>query len=281
MSLPPLPPITLGRWRHHKGLDYEVLGVVRHSETLEPLVLYRPLYNDSGTWVRPYSMFLETIEVNGQMKPRFARVEAQAGAPTRRLFIANKNYSSWSLRPWVLLKHLGVPFEEVLLPFGDAAPFRAASPTGKVPCLQSDGLTVWDSLAIVEHLAESVPGVWPASSEARSWARSASAEMHSGFAELRSRCSMNCGLRVQLHEWPPALLQQWQRVDAFFAPVAFRAQTYAPALSATAQAYVQRLLDLPAMRQWYQEALAEPWRDEPHEQDTLALGRVLADERRA
>ena len=74
MNLPPLPPITTGRWRHYKGLDYEVLGVVRHSETLEPLVLYRPLYNDSGTWVRPYAMFLEMVEVDGVKRPRFERV---------------------------------------------------------------------------------------------------------------------------------------------------------------------------------------------------------------
>ena len=71
MTLPPLPTIALGRWRHYKGLDYEVLGVVRHSETLEPLVLYRPLYKDSGTWVRPYAMFLERVEINGRLQPRF------------------------------------------------------------------------------------------------------------------------------------------------------------------------------------------------------------------
>ncbi len=71
MNLPPLPPITLGRWRHYKGLDYEVLGVVRHSETLEPLVLYRPLYNDSGTWVRPYAMFLESVVIDGRLRARF------------------------------------------------------------------------------------------------------------------------------------------------------------------------------------------------------------------
>lgn len=73
-DLQPRPPITPGRWRHYKGLDYEVLGVVRHSETLEPLVLYRPLYKDSGTWVRPYGMFLEMVEVDGVMRPRFERV---------------------------------------------------------------------------------------------------------------------------------------------------------------------------------------------------------------
>jgi len=73
--LPPLPPIPLGRWRHYRGLDYEVLGVVRHSETLEPLVLYRLLYNDSGTWVRPYAMFRETVELEGTRQPRFAKID--------------------------------------------------------------------------------------------------------------------------------------------------------------------------------------------------------------
>ena len=81
MTLPPLPTIALGRWRHYKGLDYEVLGVVRHSETLEPLVLYRPLYNDSGTWVRPYAMFLETVEVDGQRRPRFECLAAKPAHP--------------------------------------------------------------------------------------------------------------------------------------------------------------------------------------------------------
>ena len=80
-DLPTLPPITPGRWRHYKGLDYEVLGVVRHSETLEPLVLYRPLYNDSGMWVRPYAMFLESVEVEGRLRPRFERVLTSSVEP--------------------------------------------------------------------------------------------------------------------------------------------------------------------------------------------------------
>ena len=228
-----------------------------------------------------------------------------------RLYIANKNYSSWSLRPWVLMRQLGLDFEEVLVPFGpDAATtFRAFSPTGKVPCLVDGPLTVWDSLAIVEYLAEKVPGVWPGDVAARAWARSASAEMHAGFGAVRHYCSMSCGLRVRLHALPAApaaeLAAQWARldglwceglerfggpflggatftaVDAFYAPIAFRAQTYSPTLSGPAQAYVERLLKLPAMRQWYAEALAEPWRDEPHDAEILSLGTVLSDERRS
>ena len=228
-----------------------------------------------------------------------------------RLYIANKNYSSWSLRPWVLMTHLGIPFEEVLVPFGPEAPqaFRAFSPTGKVPCLVDGVLTVWDSLAIAEYLAERAPRVWPHDAAARAWARSASAEMHSGFAAVRHYCSMSCGLRVRLHPLPDAqaqeLASQWGRidalwcqglerfggpflagaaftaVDAFYAPVAFRAQTYGPELSGPAQAYAERLLALPAMRQWYKEALQEPWRDEPHDAEILSLGDVISDERRS
>lgn len=228
-----------------------------------------------------------------------------------RLYIANKNYSSWSLRPWVLMKHLGIEFEEVLVPFGpdSGAAFRAFSPTGKVPCLVDGGLTVWDSLAIAEYLAEHQPAVWPLDRVARAWARSASAEMHAGFGAVRHYCSMSCGQRVKLRPLPAEkateLAAQWGRidqlwregidrfggpflagsafcaVDAFYAPVAFRAQTYGPALSAVAQGYVQRLLALPAMQQWYQEALAETWRDEAHEADIRAVGEITRDDRRS
>ena len=104
------------------------------------------------------------------------------------LYIANKNYSSWSLRPWLLMRELGLPFEEKLTPFaGHDTPdaFRAFSPTGKVPCLVDGPTVVWDSLAITEYLAERFPHVWPAQAEARAWARCAAAEMHSGFPALR------------------------------------------------------------------------------------------------
>ena len=116
------------------------------------------------------------------------------------LYIANKNYSSWSLRPWVLMRALGIPFDETLVPFlgGVGAnwdAFRAFSPTGKVPCLRDGDAVVWDSLAIAEYLAERHAGVWPADPRARAWARCAAAEMHSGFPGLRSVCTMNCGVR--------------------------------------------------------------------------------------
>ncbi len=221
-----------------------------------------------------------------------------------QLFIGNKNYSSWSLRPWVLLKQLGMPFEERLVPFGAAdgvSTFSEFSPTGRVPCLVDGGLTIWDSLAITEYLAELNAHVWPQDRAGRAWARSVSAEMHSGFSNIRNTCTMNCGLRVKLFEWSPALLAEWRRLDdlwcegisrfggpflagpqftaadAFFAPVAFRSQTYSPPLSSPAAAYLLRLRQLPPMVSWYESALQEAWRDPAHEQEAKAAGEWLQD----
>jgi glutathione S-transferase len=215
------------------------------------------------------------------------------------LYIGNKNYSSWSLRPWVLLRELAIPHREVVVPFGGSAnphAFRAFSPTGKVPCLVDGSVTVWDSLAITEYIGERHAGVWPAEIGARAWARSAAAEMHSGFFGLRNACSMNCGVRVALGSIAPALARDLARleqlwadglsrfggpflagarfsaVDAFFAPVAFRIQTYEPPLDDTARRYAAQLLALPSMQAWYAAALAEPWRDAEHEAEARAAG---------
>jgi glutathione S-transferase len=222
------------------------------------------------------------------------------------LYIANKNYSSWSLRPWVLLSELAIPFEEKLTPFQHGTSsswtaFRTFSPSGKVPCLHDGDTTVWDSLSIVEYVAERHPSVWPVDNHARAWARSAAAEMHSGFEALRSTCPMNCGIRLQLGATPPALerdltrLQElWNEglkrfggpylageaftaVDAFFAPVVFRIQSYGLTVDATSQAYVRRMLALPSMQRWYAAALKELWRDPDHEQETLRSGTLLED----
>ncbi len=220
------------------------------------------------------------------------------------LYIANKNYSSWSLRPWLLLKQLQIPFNERLVPFGsiaDPGGFRTFSPSGRVPCLVHDDLIVWDSLSIVEYIAEVDPLAWPQTPRARAWARSASAEMHSGFSNIRNICTMNCGLRVRLKQVTPALEREWSRadelwrqglssfggpflsgpsftaVDAFFAPLAFRAQTYSPSISPEASAYVDRLLSLPHMADWYHAALQEVWRDDEHEQEARAAGEWLVD----
>lgn len=132
------------------------------------------------------------------------------------LYIANKNYSSWSLRPWLLLRALGIPFQERMLPFGDESlwrPFRERCPSGKVPCLVDGKMTVWESLAIVEYLAERHEGVWPADPEQRAWARSAAAEMHAGFAALRAICTMNVGLRVELAQITPELQRDIERIS--------------------------------------------------------------------
>ncbi len=220
------------------------------------------------------------------------------------LYIGNQNYSSWSLRPWVLMRELGIAFQERKLRFGDAPSwerYRRVCPSGKVPCLIDADRTVWDSLAIVEYLAENHDGVWPQDPEARAWARSAAAEMHSGFTELRSRCSNSCGIRARLKEFPPALEREIARLgtlwndglrkfggpflggqaftaaDAFYAPVAFRIQTYGLSLDATCMAYVERLLALPSMREWYAAALAETWRDLPHDAEIEQRATITED----
>jgi glutathione S-transferase len=224
-----------------------------------------------------------------------------------QLYIANKNYSSWSLRPWVLMREAGIEFEEHLIPFGGAAwqDFLELSPSGKIPCLVDGSTLVWDSLAITEYLAERHRRVWPQEAAARAWARSAAAEMHSGFAELRTRCSMTCGVRLRLKETPAALRRDIARletlwsdglerfggpflaaasftaVDAFFAPVAYRVQTYGLELIPAAAAYARRLLEVPAMRQWYAAAIAENFRDAPHEAEMLESAAVLEDLRAA
>ncbi|WP_280567289.1 glutathione S-transferase family protein [Chromohalobacter sp. 296-RDG] len=223
-----------------------------------------------------------------------------------QLFIANKNYSSWSMRAWVALEALGIPFEEELTPFKGAGPqtdFMSFSPSAKVPCLHEGDNVVWDSLAIIEYVAEAYPDLWPQSRAARAWARCATAEMHSGFPALRDECSMNCALRIALGTPSEALQEDLARldalwceglkrfggpwlagdrftaVDAFFAPVAVRIHGYGLPLGETALLYAQRLLEHPSVADWITQGIAEPWIDEPHEQDCLRGRRVLEDRR--
>lgn len=223
-----------------------------------------------------------------------------------KLYIANKNYSSWSLRPWILMHEQGIAFEEIITPFadnGDPSIFKKFSPTGKVPCLEDEGTLIWDSLAICEYLAEKNPKCWPKDRSARAWARSASAEMHSGFQTLRTQCQMNCGLRVTLNQIDDSLRADIERlselwcdglrrfggpflagttytiVDAFFAPVVFRVQTYGLSLAAPAQAYVKHILGLPSMQRWYDEAMREVWRKKIYEDSVASYGVITADER--
>jgi glutathione S-transferase len=210
-----------------------------------------------------------------------------------QLYIGNKNYSSWSLRAWVLLRQPGIHFEEILLHLDKQAdsPFKRTlaglSPAGRVPVLVDDGFTVWDTLAIAEYVAESFPQhrLWPADRRARARARSLCAEMHSGFSALRSLCPMNIELAMpelgpKLVAAEPALKSDLARIDsmwetelrahggpflfgsftvadAFYAPVCARIQTYRLPVGDAARAYVQHILALPAMRQWCDDARAE------------------------
>jgi glutathione S-transferase len=220
------------------------------------------------------------------------------------LYIGNKNYSSWSLRPWILLTALDIDFKEVVVPFDDGGSwekFRHFSPTGLVPCLHDGDVVVWESLSIVEYIAESYGQAWPTDQTARAWARSATAEMHAGFNHLRNECAMTVGLRIRLHRQSAELdrdmtrlAELWQQgletfggpflagnqftaVDAFYAPVVFRIQTYGLELPAVAKAYVDHMLDQPAMQKWTAQALAENFREPSHEEEIRACGEWLQD----
>ncbi|KAK1717335.1 glutathione S-transferase domain-containing protein [Colletotrichum acutatum] len=221
------------------------------------------------------------------------------------LYIANKRYSSWSMRPWVLLKALNVPFEERLQTFvaGLRQPaFLSFSPSGKVPTLQDGDTTVWDSLAIVEYIAEDHPAAWPQDKVARAFARSAAAEMHTGFEAIRDQCSMNVALRIDLGGPPDAALQrdldrleelwvegltrfggpylagaEFSAADAFFAPVATRIRTFGLKVSEPAMKYVETLLEHPAVNQWVVEGIAETAREPYHEKDVLRGRKVIKD----
>lgn len=223
------------------------------------------------------------------------------------LITANRNYSSWSLRPWVLMKALGIAFEDQVEPFSNPInydEFRSFSPTGQVPALLDEGRTVYDSLGITLYLADRHEGVWPTDPDARAWAQCAAAEMHSGFSALRNDCTMNVGVRVAPKPPSGALRLDVSRirelfaeglsrfggpflagdrftaVDAFFAPVAFRIRTYGLDVGA-GQAWVDHMLAQPAMLDWERQALAESWREESHEAELMAAGVITADYRTA
>ena len=204
-----------------------------------------------------------------------------------KLIIGNKNYSSWSLRPWLLMQVLELPFEEVLIPLyapGAKEKLLAQAPSGKVPALHDGDLVLWDSLAITEYLAEQYPGVavWPADAEARAIARCVAAEMHSGFSALRTHMPMNCrashpgkgqtpevladiaritalwtDCRTRFGAGGPFLFGAFSAADAFYAPVVSRFLTYAVALPSICQDYVAAVRALPAMQAWYAAGIAE------------------------
>ena len=221
------------------------------------------------------------------------------------LITANRNYSSWSLRPWVLMRALDIAFEDQVEPFTNPInydEFRSFSPTGQVPALLDEGRTVYDSLGITLYLAHRHKGVWPTDPDARAWAQCAAAEMHSGFSALRGDCTMNVGVRVTPKPPSGALRvdvarirelfaeglsrfggpflagDRFTAVDAFFAPVAFRIRTYG--LDAgSGQAWVDHMLAHPAMQDWERQGLAESWREEGHEEELAAGGVITADYR--
>ncbi len=211
-----------------------------------------------------------------------------------KLYIGSKNYSSWSMRPWVLMRQAGIPFEEVKLRFDSFAPdsqlkrsIAAVSPAGKVPVLVDDGLAIWDTMAIAEYLAEQFPdkALWPADKRARARARSVCAEMHSGFAALRGHCPMNVeaslpqvgplGYRdkpavradvdrivamwaelLQQHGGP-MLFGEFSIADAFYAPICMRFRTYGMPVPKTAADYMARVCALPGVKAWMDDAVAE------------------------
>ncbi|WP_414443350.1 glutathione S-transferase family protein [Burkholderia sp. 22PA0106] len=203
-----------------------------------------------------------------------------------QLIIGDKNYSSWSMRPWVLMRHFGIAFDETLIelrtPATDAQ-IRAVSPSGKVPCLIDDaGHAIWDSLAIAETLAERHPeqALWPADPAARARARCVSAEMHSGFMAMRSEMPLDIRATLPGRKLSPAALADVARVDALwrdclaasggpflfgaftiadamYAPVVLRFVTYAPPLSEIAAGYVERMLADPAVAAWADDARRE------------------------
>ena len=211
-----------------------------------------------------------------------------------KLYVGNKNYSSWSMRPWVLLKQAGIPFDSVAVRFDAFTPDSAfkqtvmkLNPAGRVPVLVDGDLAIWDTLAIAEYVAEGHPEkhLWPRDRAARARARSVCAEMHSGFSALRANCPMNIeaslpqagqliwrdqpGVRDDVHRivamWTqllaqhrgPLLFGEFSIADAYFAPVCMRFRTYALPVPATINAYVDRVSALPGIRAWIDAALAE------------------------
>lgn len=214
-----------------------------------------------------------------------------------RLYIGNKCFSSWSLRPWVAMKHLGIPFEEGFVRLRTpetAANLAKVSPNANVPVLHHDGRVIWETLAILEYLNDLFPGkgLWPQEVEARAFARSVATEMHSGFREVRYGWPMNLRrprrhkpldaegekqrvrieaiwseCRGRFGQGGPFLFGQFTAADAMYAPVVTRFDTYGGDLQPTTRAYVDAVLAMPAMREWYAGAAAETWPEPGPEED--------------
>jgi glutathione S-transferase len=201
-----------------------------------------------------------------------------------RLYLGNRRYSSWSLRGWLAVRLAGLEVEDIVIPMaeGPTPAIKAATPAGLVPVLEHNGLTIWDSLAIAEYCAEHAPGLWPVERPVRAIARSAAAEMHAGFRDLRMALPMNLGRSFPGREIPAPALADIARIDTLwrqclqanngpylfgasptiadvmYAPVAARFLTYTPALSPEASAYCQTIRAHPLVDAWYTLAAAEP-----------------------
>ena len=225
-----------------------------------------------------------------------------------KLITANRNYSSWSLRPWILMTMLGIKFEDRIEPFAadsNYQSFRAFSPTGQVPVLVDGARTIWDSLGIALYLADRHEGVWPTDPAARAWAQSAVTEMHGSFSALRNDCTMNVGVRVRPKPMSDALNRdvgritelwaqgldsfsgpylagpQFTLVDAFYAPVVFRVRTYGLDVGHAGKEWVNHMLGLAPMLAWEKDALMESWREAGHEAQLRDCGEIIADYRQA
>jgi glutathione S-transferase len=220
------------------------------------------------------------------------------------LTIGNKNYSSWSFRPWIALKVAAIPFEETVIPIyypGSREKFLALSPAGKVPILKDGAVTVWESLAILEYVAEKFPGaaLWPRDVAARAHARAIANEMHAGFVPLRRQCPMNMwrpvkklllspetaanvaridamwsDCRARFGAEGPFLFGRFCAADAVYAPVVSRFHTYAVEVGAASAAYMETMMGLPAWQEWYAAALNEEWLLEEDEVDWPTVLRV-------
>ncbi len=202
------------------------------------------------------------------------------------LYLGNKNYSSWSLRAWLLLKHFGIPFAERMVSVAGRdynAALKPLAGNARVPCLHDDGFQIWESIAIAEYLAERHPAMWPADAKARARARSIAAEMHAGFVKLRTAMPMNLKLKLKgktpapevqrdidriVEIWTeartrfatadgPYLFGQFSVADAMFAPIVWRLHIYKVQLPSVAAAYSRAMLAHPAMAEWYSAALQE------------------------
>jgi glutathione S-transferase len=226
---------------------------------------------------------------------------------TLKLIIGNKNYSSWSMRPWIAMRAAGIPFDETVISLyveGSEAAIRAHSPAGKVPILIDGEVRVWESLAIIEYLAEKFPAaqLWPSAPAARALARAISTEMHAGFVPLRQQCGMNMwrppakrdlsddakaniariqalwtDARMRFGAGGPFLFGSFSAADAMYAPIVSRLETHAVDVSAPVAAYMQAMIALPAWQEWRRAALRETWVIPKFEYDWPDVKRIAAD----